>query len=92
MVFLLGLTGYIISTADGQALSWFGLVKLPAIPVGSTWGIFSGDMHEYISYVIMGLTALHTLAALKHHILDKDSTLLRILPFTSPNSRNRHED
>jgi cytochrome b561 len=35
----------------------------------------------------MALVALHALAALKHHFLDKDPTLLRMLGINPNNSR-----
>lgn len=36
-------------------------------------------LHRYASYALIALVVLHSMAALKHHFLDKDTTLSRIL-------------
>ena len=74
------ITGYLISTADGRAIEVFDWFSVPG------FGSFienqedlAGEIHEIIAYGIMGLAALHALAALKHHFLDRDNTLTRML-------------
>ncbi len=86
LVFALGVTGYLISTAEGTPIDLFGL-QLPAFS-SHAWGQIAGDTHEYLSYLLIGLVVLHTLAALKHHFIDRKDTLKRILP-TSSNSGDR---
>ena len=39
----------------------------------------AGLIHEYLAYTIIGLTVLHAVGALKHHFIDKDDTLKRML-------------
>jgi cytochrome b561 len=39
----------------------------------------AGLVHEYLSYSIIGLTVLHVSAALKHHFIDKDDSLIKML-------------
>jgi len=79
-LFSLFITGYLISTADGRAIDVFDWFSVPG------FGSFienqedlAGQIHELIAYIIMGLAALHALAALKHHFLDRDNTLSRML-------------
>jgi len=36
-------------------------------------------MHRYLAWSAVSLACLHAAAALKHHIIDKDRTLLRML-------------
>jgi cytochrome b561 len=39
------------------------------------------EAHEILAFGAIALLALHIVAALKHHIIDKDDVLVRILPF-----------
>lgn len=41
---------------------------------------FWQQTHEVLAWALMALIALHVLAALKHHFLDRDDTLTRVLP------------
>ncbi len=43
-------------------------------------GEFSEDIHEFLAYAIAALALLHTLAALKHHFIDRDNVLRSMLP------------
>jgi cytochrome b561 len=36
-------------------------------------------VHLYLAWSVIGLAALHALAALKHHFIDRDTTLKRML-------------
>ncbi|CBJ80483.1 putative cytochrome [Xenorhabdus bovienii str. Jollieti] len=75
-------SGYLISTADGQPISVFGWFNIPATL--SEQGIqadTAGIIHLYLAWVVVVLSLLHTLAALKHHFIDRDSTLKRIFGF-----------
>ena len=83
-MFLMFISGYLISTAKGQPVDVFNWFSLPAIITGESLGIknmedLAGDIHEILAYLLIGLASLHALAALKHHYVDKDSTLLRML-------------
>ncbi len=73
-------SGYLISTADGRPLEVFGLFEIPALISGiDGQEDRAGEIHLALAYSLMGLTGLHAVAALKHHFIDKDRTLLRIL-------------
>jgi cytochrome b561 len=39
----------------------------------------AGLVHYWVTWAIVGLASVHALAALKHHVYDKDDTLRRIL-------------
>jgi cytochrome b561 len=77
---LIVISGYLISTADNSSISVFDLFLVPAtitsIPEQED---MAGLVHEYLSYSIIGLTILHVAAALKHHFIDKDNTLRKML-------------
>ena len=73
-------SGYFISTADGDGISFFGLFEIPAM-----WDEIdddddlAGQIHTYATDGLVVLALLHAAAALKHHLIDRDATLLRML-------------
>jgi cytochrome b561 len=72
--------GYLISTADGRPLEVFGLVSIPATLVGlPDQADLAGDIHLALAIAVIGLAGVHALGALKHHFIDRDRTLLRML-------------
>ena len=72
--------GYLISTAEGHGISLFGLFAVPAtltsIPDQED---VAGVVHQYLAWGVVLFATLHALAALKHHFIDRDATLLRML-------------
>lgn len=79
---LLGLfvSGYLIVTAEGEALPVFGIADIPAV-VHSDDNLqdLMGEIHEWVAYVLIGMTVIHGGAALWHHFWMRDDTLLRML-------------
>lgn len=73
-------SGYLISTADGRAIDVFGLFQVPAtIKDLPQQADIAGEVHFYLAVTVVVLASLHGLAALKHHFVDKDATLVRML-------------
>lgn len=89
LIVLVPVTGYVISTSEGAGIDMFGLFKLPAIP-GRSEGLrnLAIELHYYLAYGGIALVALHAGAALKHHFLDRGSTLRRMLIPRSPSGRH----
>lgn len=80
LVLLMFPSGYLISTADGRALDIFGLLSIPAtITDIDNLEDIAGEVHEILAWCLIGLASLHALAALKHHFVDRDVTLKRML-------------
>ncbi|TWI54880.1 cytochrome b561 [Pseudomonas duriflava] len=74
------IAGYLISTAEGQPISVFGWFEVPATLYG--WrdqADQAGVVHLWLAWTLIILSALHMLAALKHHFIDRDTTLLKML-------------
>lgn len=83
VLFCLMISGYLISTADGRAISVFAWFDVPAtITHIQQQEEIAGDIHAFLAWSLMVLVAGHALAALKHHFIDKDSTLVRMLKST----------
>jgi len=80
LLYGLMISGYLISTADGRAIEVFGLFAVPATLSGlEHQEDIAGEVHEILAYSLIGLATLHALAALKHHFIDHDRTLWRML-------------
>jgi cytochrome b561 len=47
----------------------------------------AGAVHKYLAYLLMCSVVLHALAALKHHFIDKDNTLTRMLGYQRLNNQ-----
>lgn len=77
---LLGLmvSGYLISTPDGQPIDVFGWFDVPSIVKMRGLESSAGYVHRVVAYVVIALAVLHTLAALKHHFVDKSTILSRM--------------
>ncbi|MFD2190367.1 cytochrome b [Pistricoccus aurantiacus] len=74
------ISGYLIPTAQGQGISVFGWFEIPAIVYGlKNQETLAGLVHWYSALALMLLAGLHTLAALKHHFVDHNDTLTRML-------------
>lgn len=83
------ISGMVNNHAGGWGLNIFGLVLTPAYPNPSnpeqmlmqheTLANLASLVHEYVGYLLAAAMVLHVAGALKHHIVDKDRTLLRML-------------
>lgn len=73
-------------------LSYFGLFNVPDFPgIGAqpdetrkAIGLGAMAVHEKLAWGILLLSGLHAAAALKHHLVDRDDVLTRMLPFLKP--------
>ena len=80
LMVLIPVTGYLISTSDGQAVSFFGWHQVPAVvSENETLRDLAIEAHYYLAYLTIALIVLHAGAALKHHFWDKDATLKKML-------------
>jgi cytochrome b561 len=85
VLFAIMLSGYLVSTADGRPVDIFGFMQLPATLSGiDRQEDIAGVFHMVLAMVMIGLVGLHAMAALKHHLIDHDPTLLRMLSTKPP--------
>lgn len=79
LIFTAMVSGYLISTADGSSISVFGWFKVPSV-TGQIKRMeeVAGSVHYWSTWAIVILAAAHGAAALKHHFLDRDRTLVRM--------------
>lgn len=79
------LVGWIMHSAytGGAAVDAFGFFAYPGLPLpqdksGAEW---AGEMHEVMAFLMLALVGLHVLGALKHHWIDRDGSLFRMVPW-----------
>jgi cytochrome b561 len=75
------LTGWLMSSAKGVQTVWLGVLPIPDL-VGKNkeLGDLLTDVHKLLNLLFVAVVAGHVAAALKHHFIDKDNILLRMLP------------
>ncbi|MAE21101.1 MAG: cytochrome B [Pseudomonas sp.] len=71
-------SGYLISTADGQGIDVFGWFSVPATLTGDGQEDIAGEIHEWLAWGLISLVGLHAAAAMKHHFINRDDTLKRM--------------
>lgn len=80
LLFTIFISGYLISTADGRSISVFDLFSLPSMgKLFDNQEYIAGEIHYYATYATIACALLHALAALKHHFINQDSTLKKML-------------
>ena len=81
LIFSIVVSGYFISTAKGKGIEFFNLFEIPAITtqLQEETADLIGNAHEIMAISLAVLVVLHALAALKHHFIDKDNTLKRMI-------------
>lgn len=80
LLFAIFISGYLISTADGRPIAVFNWFSVPGFgELLENQEDIAGTVHFYLAYTTIGLAALHALAACKHHFINKDNTLSKML-------------
>ncbi len=75
------LSGWLMSSAKGIQTVYFGVLPIPDL-IGKDWelGDLLGGVHEYLNWLFVAVLVGHIGAAFKHHYIDKDDILTRMLP------------
>lgn len=73
-------SGYLISTSDGRGIEVFDWFTVPgAGELFANQSDIAGEVHFYAAWFVIIAAAGHALAALKHHFINKDNTLRKML-------------
>jgi cytochrome b561 len=80
-MFTIPMTGWLITSAAGVPVSFFGLYVLPNLirPNNDIMILFQ-EIHKWLGYGLITTIILHAFAAFKHHFINKDTILRRMLP------------
>ena len=82
LIFAMPLTGWLMSSAKSYSVSWFKLFQFPDL-VAPSEKLFQlmHDAHHLLFGTLVIVALLHIAGALKHHFIDKNDVLKRMLPF-----------
>ncbi len=76
------LSGWLMSSAKGFQTVYFGVLPLPdLLAKNKELGKTLETVHQALNFTMAGLVLAHAGAALKHHFIDRDAVLARMLPF-----------
>jgi len=81
-------TGWLYSSATGVPTVYLGLVQLPdLLPKDKALAEQLKLVHVTLNFIMLTLVIIHAAAALKHHYVDRDDVLERMLPFIKPRGK-----
>jgi cytochrome b561 len=82
LILVIPLTGWLYSSAAGVPTVYLGLVQLPDLLARDK--VLADQLrlvHVTLNYTMLTLVIIHAAAALKHHFVDRDDVLKRMLPW-----------
>lgn len=81
LMLALPVTGWLMSSAGGYPVPFFGLFDVPDL-IAPNEALFRTliDVHRWLAFALAFFAVLHAAAALRHHLLLKDDTLRRMWP------------
>ena len=75
------LSGWLYSSATGVQVVYLGLLPLPdLVPKDKAMADLLRGVHLTLNFTLLALVCIHGAAALKHHFVDRDAVLIRMLP------------
>lgn len=82
LILVIPLSGWLMSSAKGVQTVWFGVLPLPdLVSKDKELGDSLKAVHQSLNFLLLGLVLVHIGGALKHHFIERDDTLVRMLPF-----------
>lgn len=83
LIFAMPISGWLMSSAKNTPVSWFKLFQIPdLVAPDKAFGASMDNLHHLLFKVLVVVAALHIAGALKHHFIDRNDVLRRMLPFT----------
>lgn len=80
LMLLMPISGWVFNSASNFPLQWFGLFNLPAlVQPDPELKDLARAVHRWGYYLVCALVLVHAGAAIKHHVFNRDRTLLRML-------------
>ncbi len=89
MLLVIPVTGWLYSSAAGVPTVWLGLVQLPDLlqkdkSLADTLRLVHASLNWTLLVVVLG----HAAYALKHHFVDRDDVLARMIPLLERRARS----
>jgi cytochrome b561 len=81
LLLLIPVSGWVYSSSTGVQVVYLGLVPLPdLVPNDKALAHVLRQVHVGLNFTLFLLVCVHSGAALKHHFVDRDAALTRMLP------------
>ncbi len=81
LMFAIPLSGWLMSSAKGFQTVYFGVLPLPdLLQKNKELGDLLQTLHWGLNMLLAAIVVGHAAAALKHHFINKDDVLTRMLP------------
>ena len=84
LMFAIPLSGWLFSSAKGIPVMYLGVLPLPDL-ISANEAMAGGlrTLHAVLNYTLLAAVGAHVGAALKHHFIEHDAVLVRMLPVIS---------
>lgn len=83
-LFALPISGWLMSSANAYSVSWFNVFSVPdLVSADKATAEWLKLIHTRLADALIILAALHILAAAKHHLIDQDTILVRMVSKSS---------
>jgi cytochrome b561 len=80
LLLVIPISGWLYSSATGVQVVYLGLVPLPdLVPKDKALASLLRACHVTLNFTLLALVCLHVAAALRHHFVDRDAVLSRML-------------
>ena len=90
LLLVIPLSGWLYSSATGVQVVYLGVVALPnLVPKDKALADVLRAVHVTLNFTLFALVCVHTAAALRHHFVDRDTVLFRMLPIFKPKGASR---
>ena len=81
LMMIIPISGWLMSSAKGFQTVYLGVLPIPdLLEKNKELGHLLQDVHQALNFLFIGLALGHLCAALKHHLIDKEDVLTRMLP------------
>ena len=88
LILVIPITGWLFSSAAGVPTVYLGLLQLPdLIEKDKELATVLRTTHATLNWSLFVLVCGHAAFALKHHFMDRDDVLVRMLPIVRPRAR-----
>jgi cytochrome b561 len=90
LLFLIPMSGWLYSSATGVQVVYLGVAPLPnLVPKDKALADALHALHVTLNALLVAVVFIHVAAALKHHLVDRDGALVRMLPLLEPDETVR---
>lgn len=80
LMFLIPISGWLITSAAGLPVSFFGWFTLPnLVTANENQRLLFMEVHEWLAYALIVVFCMHVGGALKHYLINRDDIMQRMI-------------